>query len=604
MKRNSHLRGIVVAADTQEQATDQFRAVASGNYRVFESADGEYAVATANTQGLQILDPTNGQEMVAVPEDEKHEMVATASSEEDMDAFYVTCASGCGSHVIASEQDLLNQCPSCASTLPSLEDEHLNNEPQKEILLAVASSRKEVARAYSALAANEGERFITQCGDVMVVSNKPLNYDIYSGTAAADPVEDYEPEIAVASAQTEDGEKKKLDVHYLTTASDSEETLHILCSDQSPVFCPESANGLVDPENTFSDKERATASDDFDDYEDDEEEEDDDEEEEDDEDDEDEDDEEEEDDDDEEDDDLSLSLASEHNRKKGGAVPKKIRATASAQTPKNESVKIEASFVAYASSDMKDESVELAYAGTIKGEPTWIAFHDGVPFAKAVASSVENKAEFASANFGRAFKAIAAESGVKAAMAELKFEEIKPQINVDQLVATQIENQVQERAAELASATTRDANELAERFEAALGIASHGINTGFWKNLQNPTIKAIASSLEELGIQGGEELVRKAFSEHSRKYNADVIAKASAILRTDLEVQNQLAEAINEVQDKNVATAASLSVGRPVSSGSGVNFPNNAELSTASASAKATQEIPFNSKLKNLRFGR
>jgi hypothetical protein len=87
-KRNSQLRGIVVAADTQEQALDHFRAVASGNYQTLESKDGEYAFATSDTVGIQIMNPLNGEEMVVVPDSEKHDMVATASAGSDMDVFY------------------------------------------------------------------------------------------------------------------------------------------------------------------------------------------------------------------------------------------------------------------------------------------------------------------------------------------------------------------------------------------------------------------------------------------------------------------------------------------------------------------------------------
>lgn len=610
MKRNSHLRGIVVAADTQEQAMDHFRAVASGNYKVFESKDGEYAVATSNTSELHILDPINGEEMVAVPEDEKHDMVATASADEDMDAFYIACANGCGSHVIASEEDLLQQCPSCASALPKLEDADLKTNTQpKEILLAVASSRKEAAKVYRALASGECETFHTLCDDdVMVISNQPLKFDIYKGTAASKPVEDFTPTLAVASSENEDGEKK-LQVHYLCTASDSGEQLHILASDQSPVFCPETSVGLVDPSDVLSEQERAVASSDFDDEDeedyDDEDESEEDDSEEDDEDESDDEEDEDEEEDDEDDEDLSLSLASDKPVKKGG-VRRKAKpevATASAAKPEvSAPVSINASFVAYASSEMKDESVEVAYAGTIKGEPTWIAFHDGIPFAKAVASSAENKAEFASANFGRAFKAIAADEGVTAAMSQLKFEEIKPQINVDQLVATQIETQVEARAAELASAASRDTSEMAARFEAALATAARGINTGFFKDVQNPIRLALASSLDDMGIQGGEELLKNAFAAHSDVYNQRMIAKASELMKYDLEVQNQMAQAVSEVQEQNVATAASLSVGRPVNqtSKSGVNFPVEKELATASA------DVPnsFQSKLKGLRLGR
>lgn len=183
-KRNSRLRGIVVMADNQEQAVEQFRAVASGEYRVMESKDGEFAIATANTD-MQLLNPVNGEEMVVVPEEEKHEMVATASAEDDMDAYYKACSSGCGAHVISDVEELLDKCPACASDLPQMEDADLKNKPQpKEMLVAVAATRAEAIEAFRALASGDCATFAAQCVDSMVVSNQPINFDIFRATAA------------------------------------------------------------------------------------------------------------------------------------------------------------------------------------------------------------------------------------------------------------------------------------------------------------------------------------------------------------------------------------------------------------------------------------
>jgi hypothetical protein len=622
IKRTSRLRGIVVAADTQEQAMDHFRAVASGSYQVLESKDGEFAIATAQTVGMQLLNPLNGEEMVAVPEDEKHEMVATASADGDLDAFYQACASGCGSHVFADSEELLQNCPSCASALPQMEDTDLKtnqSKPVKEILLAVASSRKGAAQAYRALATGACETFAAQCDDVMVISNQPLNFDIYKGTEAT-AVADYVPQIAVAS---ENGQVK---AHYLTTAASTEENgqLHIVCSDQSPIFCPATSSGLIDPADVMSEQEKATASDDFsdEDFDEEEEEEDDTEdEEEEEEEEEEEDDSEEEEEEEEEDDDEDLSLSLASDTKKGGVrrkqkvaktpevatasavatgeeVKPEVATAAAAVEP--EKVEITASFVAIASTDMKDDAVEVAFAGTIQGEPTWLAFHNGIPFAKAIASAAENPATFADAHFGRAFKAVAAEQGIPAAIEQLRFEEIKPVVSVDAVVAANIATQVSEQTANIAEAASRDGNEYASRFEAALATAAQGVNGGFFKDLKNPIRVAIASTMEELGIVGGDDLLQRAFGEHSDAYNKQLIAKASEILKYDLTVQNQLAQAVMDVEPVNVATASSMSVGRPVERPQQVQQkPQGFE---ATASAQAAEPSSFQTKLAGLKF--
>lgn len=617
MNRNLHLRGIVVVADNQEQAMDHFRAVASGNYSVMESKDGEIAIATSeNTVGLQIMNPLNGEEMVAVPEENKPEMVAVASAENGtLDAFYVTCASGCGSHVIADKQELLQHCPTCASTLPALEDDALktqNAQNKPEILLAVANSQEEVAQAYRALATGECETFATDCGGVIVLSNKKLSFDIYQGVAASEPMADYTQQLAVASAEGH------CEAHYLVTAS-AEGTVHVLCSDESPLFCPETSACLVEPE-TPAQPFQATASDDeddeeFDDEEEDEDEDESDEEEDDEEEEEDEDDEEEEDEDEDEEDedDLSLSLAnsdkSKAKPKKGGVRRKQKKETAVASaTPAEpaavvpETTEVQASFVSIAASEMSDKSVEVSYAGTIQGQPTWLAFHNGVPFAKAIAKNAENPAMFADESFGRAFKAKAAAEGVPAAIEALRFEEIRPTVAIDKVVATQIENSVQEQAAQLASAANEDVANLSERFEAALATSAQGINRGFFPNITNPIRVALASALEDMGVQGGDVMLQKVFAEHGDEYAKRMLAKASEIMQHDPVVQNQLAEAIHGMQEgQTQATASSAApVGRPVQT----RKPNAQESQQILATASNTGDdlAQFDQKLKSLRF--
>ncbi|MNE03680.1 hypothetical protein D3C80_961910 [compost metagenome] len=377
-----------------------------------------------------------------------------------------------------------------------------------------------------------------------------------------------------------DSGKKQMEVVYLTTASDDGTQMHIIASKQSPIFCPVTGMGTLDPEEDMSAEERATASadfaalasdDDFDD-EDDEDEDEDDEFEEDDEDDEeeedDEEDEEEEDEEEEDDDDLSLGLANSKPRK-GGVVrkakkaKKDVVATASSVAV-GEQVEVQASYVSIAASEMKGNSVDVNYVGNVKGEATWMAFHDGVPFAKAIASAAENPQEFASENFGRVFRAIAADQGVQAALSQLRFEELKPVLQIDQVVAEQIATKVAEQGAALAEASARDTSELASSYEAALATAATGINNGYFRKIENPIITALASTLESLGISGGDELLQRAFVEHSPAYHRAILAKANDIMRYDQEVRNQIATAVTEIEPRQVATASSLSVGRPV----------------------------------------
>ena len=646
-KRNSRLRGIVVMADNQEQAQEHFRAVASGTYRVMESKDGSFAIATTDAD-MAMLNPVDGEEMVIVPEAEKHDLVAVASAEDDLDAYYQACASGCGVHVIADSPELLDKCPACASALPTMEADDLSkkNLPKNEVLIAVATDRKSAAEAFRALASGACETFAAQCDDRVVLSNQPINFDVYKGMPV-EPLENYVPQMAEAS----DGEKpqlavaasipyviadtgkKHMEVVYLTTASDDgQDVQHVVCSSVHPIFCPVTGVGMIDPDEDMTAEQRATASADFaalasDDEEDEEDETDEDEDDFDDEED-DEDEEEEEDDEDDEDDeeeeddeDLSLGLASAQKPRKGGVVRKVKKdqvATASAQAPapaaaapaapaveqpvEKEMVEVQASFVSIAASEMKDSNIDVNYVGKVQGESTWMVMHNGVPFAKATASNAENPAEFASENFGRVFRAIAADQGVQAALTQLRFEELKPTLQIDQVVAEQIQTQVAEQGAALAEAASRDTSELATSYEAALATAATGITVGYFRGVENPIITALASTMEALGIDGGEELVQRAFVEHSPAYHKAILAKANDIMKFEQTVRNQIATAVADIEPKNVAVASSLSVapvGRPVQ----VQRQTQTEqLATASSRSEQPGKPSFAEKLNKHRF--
>jgi hypothetical protein len=260
-------------------------------------------------------------------------------------------------------------------------------------------------------------------------------------------------------------------------------------------------------------------------------------------------------------------------------------------------VEVTASFVSIASSDMKENTVDVNYVGNVQGEPTWMAFHNGIPFAKAIASASENPATFADPAIGRAFKAIASEQGVPAALQQLRFEEIKPVLQIEQVVAEQIKSQVTEQGNVLAEATARDKSELATRYESALATAAHGINTGYFRDLNNPIVTALASSLESIGLSGAEELLQRAFIDHSPEYHASILAKAGEIMNFDQVVQNQMATAVTQIEPKNVATASSISVGRPVQTPAQVQQEN--VVATASAQQPQTD---FKTKLTGLKL--
>ena len=562
-KDKAQLRGIVVVGDSLEQAKGFFAAVATGSdYSVFESANGELQIATASaeTTGIQILDPLTGEELVPVTATAGViESLASASGDE-VEAHYVQCTAGCNSHIIADDAALLSKCPACASDLPDLENPNVKANQtegtagQPEALIAFAGSFEEASQQYVALVKGETEPQAFQCDDVVVACASEMKFNIYQGIEAV--ASEHTPVLMQAIASAAEGEA--VPAHHFMCVSKSCGT-HVVASNESPLFCPGCSAGLIDPADvaTASDEDEEDDEEDFDDLNDDEEDEEESEEDEDD----------FEDEEDDEDEAITLSVSS---AKPTGGVRKKVKAVAASE-PVTASVaplvSVAASFVAMAATEMTPETVDVAYAA-VAGDSRWVAFHNGIPFAQALASvsKVEN---FANDVFGRTFKAIAADQGVAVAMTELGFTEIKPEINVEKFVQAEVTSQVESRVAQIAEASNQAANEFNARFLAAVATASQGINSGFYKGeAQNPIKVALATALEDSGIQGGAELVAQCFARHGDAYHKALVGKASQIMQYDLTVQNQMAQAVSDHQAPEMqgetSVASSMPIGRPV----------------------------------------
>lgn len=617
-KDKAQLRGIVVVGDSLEQAKGFFAAVASGtDVSVYASANGEMQIATASadTTGIQILDPLNGEELVPVTAaDGVIESLASASGTE-VEAHYVQCTAGCNSHIIADDAALLHKCPACASDLPDLENPNVKpNQTEtagqpEEALIAFANSFEEASKQYVALVKGETEPHAFLCDDTVVACASAMPFNIYQGVESVASEHVPTSMAAIASAAVESGEN--VPAHHFMCVSKSCGT-HVVASNESPLFCPGCSAGLIDPADiaTASDEDDEDDEEDFDDLNDDE----DDESEEDDSED-DEDDEEDEDFDEDDDEAITLSVSS---AKPVGGVRKKAKATATATDTQTQEpvqpqaaapvvaeplVSVAASFVALSATEMQPENVDVAYAASVAGDSRWYAFHNGIPFAQALASAskVEN---FATDVFGRTFKAIAADQGVAVAMSELGFTEIKPEIKVEQFVQAEVTSQVESRVAQIAQASANDAAEFNSRFLAAIATASQGINSGFYKGeAQNPISLALATALEDAGISGGADLVAQCFARHGDVYHKALVAKASQIMQYDLTVQNQMAQAVADHQNPQtqgeVSVASTFPVGRPVVDR---QVQPVQQRETSIASSVSTDD--FAKRLQGLSFGR
>lgn len=654
------IRGIVVAGNSLEEAQELYRAVATGqDAQALHDEEETFIVLSSGSADLSMINPLTGENDLKVGDGLTEQMEFLSSDSQARNINYTICVAGCQAHVLADDKEMLHFCPACASTLEDLSEEQiaaLNAEAAaaeqgeeeeatagdedgecdgcQESVVASGATVEEAIASYKGLISGEIAPVTMKCENVLVATAGVSNFDVYQGCAAT--VVDHEPELLESLSSNSD----ELAAHHFVCASASCESPHVISSDEMPVFCPSCSSGLIDPEeeatagveDDIEDEEEANAASDDEDYDDESDDEDEEDDEEDDDSDEDEDDsdeefddeeeideddegdsdddEEEEDDidededdsdedeDDEDDDDEALTMSVSSVQYKGEGRARNRREAATAAAAEDEPmVAVAASYVATAGA-LDLTKLDVAYAANIGGENIWVAFYQGVPVAKAVASKASDghKQIFDTEVFGRAFKAQANNDGLDVAMQQMGFEEIKPEIKVAEYVQTEINDQVAAKTQEVQASAQRDRDELVERFGSAMALASTGINQGYFRGLSNPIKQSLIESLSAVGIDNAEALVTKVFLQHSDPYHKTLLAQASKIMGYDLEVQNQIAEAVaghTAGEEATAATASAVKVGRPVT----VKQPEQKQQ--IEATAAATVPADFQSRMRS-----
>lgn len=621
-KSNVTLRGIVVAGDSRQEAEDNYRAVATGvSVKALQDKDNEFVILSNADSELTLMNPLSGDMNLVEASDlqNDHFEFLASDSDETVTTHYTLCASGCGSHIIADDTELMERCPVCASTLEDLSaddiEEALNAEASDEEeedfdeeveasddsnegvstpLLVVAGSYNDAVEAFRSIASGEADTEGYDCGGLTIVADadSDIQYSPYNAeeAVASDAPEDFSVE---ASANGDYA------AHWYMCASD-ECGVHVVASDDEPVFCPVCASGLIEPdeEDQQDDEVTASAEDDEEDYEaeledvalagDDEDEEED---EPDDEDDDDEDDEEDDDEDEDFDDENSMSVSSvtvedDEEDFKGEASAEHGEAAASAASEPTplESVSTDLLALASAQGELSVDQLEVAFAGDIAGESTWVAFHGGKPVATVTASGTSAQSEVFNSNvFSNLVHASASEQGVSAALEELGFKPIEASVEVDSYVQNEVASRVEAGVSDVRSNFEKSSSDHAARFEAALATAATGINKGFFDNVNNPVKGALVATMSSLGIRNPERVVASAFAKHNEQYLRNLVAKANEIMDYDVEVQNQLTKAVASTAEEQVATA---------SAGEGEHLPIGKPVTSAKPSARPQEDAP------------
>ena len=616
------LRGIVVCADSLADAKQQYGEVATGeNCQPMADRNGNFVVLASSRNEFTMMNPNTG-ELDMVPHDGITERLKFVASASELSAHYTACAA-CESHILADDPELVQKCPVCVS------DIDMNAAPESNNVAVASGATAEEAATNLALLLNGDSQEVT-----LAVAEHAQGILAVAGSLTCDPYTGGEPTLIEAddrnvSVASDNSVEDGIEAHIYVCAADCD-TPFVASTDDMPVFCPACAGGLVEPEGddlegidfegTASDQNEdkpfvitASVDEDFDDEDDDSEFDDDedddsdfdfgddededdyegtasddgDDDDDDDEDDEDEDDsEEDEDDSDDEDEDeessVSLSLSSSRIRRRGRSLEPRGNHVATAASHSEDTTTLKASYLAIAS-EASPETFQVAYAGSIQGENTWFATLNGIPVARAIASETKHPDIFNREVFADVVHAEASDKGIPAALEQFGFQELAPEIEVQDYVSKEIRTAVASQVDEIRTQAETERSELGERVSAALAIAATGINRGFFRNRSNPVMGSLIQSLSAVGIGNAEAIVAKAFADHSDSYHKDLLAQAQEIMLYDKNVQNELAQAVSEAQP-NLAVASANSygpIGRPVAE----EQPSRTAATASSASA-------------------
>lgn len=615
MSKNVTLRGIVVTGDSREQAIANFVAAAKGDdvSAHIDSENGFVVLSNAQTDETVFLNPLTGMASLKPASDSIVKQLtfrSEASGEADIPAFYTVC-SGCFSHTVAEDRDLAKHCVVCASELKDLsESEIAALQPETAQptvgLMAVATDAKEAIAKYRDLFEGKADHKVYDCGNgnmVVASASDVLKFSPQQGNKIVEA----ENVPFTASASSENG----ITAHIFSCVSSSC-GVHVVSSDDSPVFCPVCASGVIEPDEEdledYEDEDEdlddsvATASDDEDEDEDLDEDEDeesdeddleDDESEEDDSEDEDGDSDEDEGDDmDDEDFDsesstlvvasasVAVSVAAPVAEQAAAVEPvaaaEPVAAVASAEPQIVEVIKevvvekevpVHQTVIATNLLDMvatagalDANALTLVIANNVDRDTKWIAFHKDTPIATASARTTKHQDIFATPAFGNVVVAAARNDGVREALNEYGFSGIATEVPVDTYVKQSVEEQVNSQVSEASAQYEAEHNDYADRFQCALSTAARAIDIGYYQDSSHPVKDRLLATFSQLGIHNASELVNAAFASSSDEYVDVLIKKARDVMSLSAQVQNEFTAVIAS----GSKTSGALAFGKPV----------------------------------------
>jgi len=187
-----------------------------------------------------------------------------------------------------------------------------------------------------------------------------------------------------------------------------------------------------------------------------------------------------------------------------------------------------------------DDECGVEFAASTNGNKRWIASVNGLPVAFATeATAGANKDIFATPSFGKVVTQVIAKSGLKGLKA-LGFQSIVISAPVKGLIQAAVAAEV--TASEVK--VEKQLKALASDFNTCLGMASVGINRGFFNDVINPLKLRMWEELSAMKIPQPHRVIDRVFKETSEDYSRVLIEKASELYGKAPEVRAELSKAI------------------------------------------------------------
>lgn len=607
------VRGVIVAANSRQEAEKDYHAVASGNAVCLVSKQDKFLVLSANSE-LKLHNPITGKDDLMqrdVPE--SFSFPAVASADAEIKTNYTVCVAGCGAHIIADDAEIMHHCVACGEKLQELDQKQIDDyvakqqegsasegdvapvtepaavAPEADATDIGSGSGEQPASGTEAAAGDEVSEGIVvvkstiteaiaafrevlqQKADIRLIKadNIAVAGDFKFDPRTGDALEEGAIVVATASAKRftaiASSNSPQLGAHAFQCMAHDDHV--VLSSDDAPVYCPACASGLIDPSEEEEDNFLDDEDDDLD-YDEDEEDEEanaasvaiasDDE-----------DDEEESDDDyeidldfdeedEEEEDDSEANASSKPGATMNTGVKRRAEATARPGVDAPVPVTQKVTFDLLRQKFTGVDDLHLAHAN-VNGETSWIAFAGGMPVATASFKDSKHQDIFNSPSFHNIVLAAVQTSNSSDTLAEFGFKSVAASVDVDEYVAREVQTQVTAKVASETEAIQMEMKDYVARFATALATAAEGINTKFYKGVTNPVADRLSATLNSLGINNGEALVQQAFASGNTDYIDKLVGKTTQLMAMDVEVQNQMTEAIASVSN----TVSTVSIGSP-----------------------------------------